>query len=178
MPVHGRLPGTLRIENWKDRLWQVLFDEVTELAPVTPDIATLGTDLRYRPQQAVLCEFESPFSPMKTVVILTAEDAEDVLQASLLLQENEVTQQCSNGFVVIDFDGKKPVVQQAALSPSYSVGEISARNRISYLIDTYLRPFIAVLVGLLILISLGLTILLKRRRTRRLQAMIGEKDDA
>ena len=115
---------------------------------------------------------------MKTVVILTAEDAEDVLQASLLLQENEVTQQCSNGFVVIDFDGKKPVVQQAALSPSYSVGEISARNRISYLIDTYRRPFIAVLVGLLILISLGLTILLKRRRTRRLQAMIGEKDDA
>jgi len=178
MPVHGRLPGTLRIEDSKDRLWHWLFDEVTELAPVTPDVATLGTDLRFRPQQAILCEFESPFSPMKTVVVLTAEDTEDVLQASLLLQENEVTQQCSNGFVVIDFGGRKPVVQQAALSPSYSVGEISARNRISYLIDTYRWPFIAVLAGLFILISLGLTILLKRRRTRRLQAMIGEKDDS
>ncbi len=176
MPVNGRLPGTLRIEDWKDTLWQMLFDEVTELGPVTPDIATLGTDVRFRPQQAVLCEFESPFSPMRTVVLLTAEEAADVLQASLLLQENEVTQQCYNGFVVIDFDGKKPVVQQASLSPSYSVGEITGRNRISYLIDTYRWPFIGVFVALLVLVSLGLTILLKRRRRNRLQAMMQETE--
>ncbi len=176
MPVYGRLPGTLRVEDWKDKLWQLLLDEVTERDPVKPDIATLGTDLRLRPQQAVLCEFESPFTPMKTVVLLTAEDAEDLLQASLLLQENEVNQQCRNGFVVINFDGRKLVLQQAALSPSYSVGEITTRNRISYLVDRYRWPFIASLVGLLVFLSLGLTILLKRRRRKRLQSMIGEKE--
>jgi len=170
MPVHGRLPGTLRIEDWKDRLWEMLFDEITETAPVTPDRATLGTDIRLRPQQAVLCEFESPLSPMKTVVLLTAEKVDDVLQASLLLQENEVTQQCGNGLVIIDFDGEKPVVQQAAMSPSYTVGELAAFNRISYLVNKYRWSFIALLAGLLVLLSLGITILVKRRRSSRLQA--------
>ena len=102
--------------------------------------------------------------------------AEDVLQASLLLQEDEVTQQCRDGFVVINFDGRKPVVQTAALSSSYSVGEITSRNRISYLIDTYRWLFIGLLTGLLAFISLGLTILLKRRRNRRLQAMVGDNE--
>ncbi len=176
LPVHGRLPGTLRVVDWKDRLWQMLFDEVPEPGTIAPDIATLGTDIRFRPQQAVLCEYESPFSPMKSVVLLIAEDPDDVLQASLLLQENEVAQQCDNGFVVIDFDGRKPVVQQADLIPSYSVGEITAYNRISYLIDKYRWSFIALLTGLLAFISLALTILLKRRRRNRLQAMNMEEE--
>ena len=175
MPVHGRLPGTLQVEDWKDSLQKLLFDEVTERDPVTPDVASLGTDLRLRPQQAVLCEFESPFASKKTVVLLTAEDGDDILQASLLLQENEVTQQCRDSLVTIDFDGRKPIVQQATLSPSYSVGGTTIRNRISYLVNTYRWPFVALLFGFLAIISLGLTILLKRRRTKRLQMIARKK---
>ncbi len=175
MPVHGRLPGTLRVADWKDKLRELLFDEVVQLDSVTPDIAILGTDLRLRQSQAILCEFESPFTAMKTVVVLTAEDTDGLLQASLLLQENEVSQQCRDGFVLIDFDERKPVVQCADLTPSYSVGEITARNRISYLIDKYRWPFVALLVGLLVVLSAGITILLKRRCRSRLQAAIREE---
>ncbi len=176
MPVHGRLPGSLRVEDWKDKLRELLFEETIELDPVTPDIAILGTDLRVRPQQALLFAYESPFTPMKTVVVLTAEDSGDLLQASLHLQENEVAQQCREGFVVIDFDGRKPVVQSAALTPSYSVGEITSRNRLSYLIDKYRWPFVGLLVGLLVMLSLGITMLLKKRRRKRLQTAIREEE--
>ncbi len=176
MPVHGRLLGTLSVDNWKDRLREWLFDEVTDFNTVTPDIAILGTEFRIRQQQAVLAEFESPFTPMKTVVLLTAEDSGNLLQASLLLQEDEVTQQCRDGFVVIDFNGKKPVIQRAALTPSYSVGEITVRNRISYFTEKFRWPFVALVVGLLIVLSLFLTISLKRRRARRQRIGLGDGD--
>ena len=113
---------------------------------------------------------------MKTVVLLTAERPEDVLQASLLLKDNEVAQQCRGGLAVIDFDRPKPLVQQASVTPSYSVGEITLYNRLSYLVDKYRWSFVATLGGLLIFISLGLTILLKKRRRNRLQAEHQEKE--
>ena len=176
MPVYGRLPGTLREGNWQDRIRQWLFDEVEDLDPVTPDIATLGTDLRIRPRQAVLCEFESPFTPAQSVILLTAENADDVLQASHVLQDNEVTQQCRNSFVLIDFERKKPAIQVAALTPSYSVGEVTVRNRITYLVEKFRWPFIVSLIVLLTVLALLLTILLKKRRNRRMQ-MISEKKE-
>lgn len=176
MPIYGRLPGTLHIETWKEKFWRLLLEEYTDVNPVAVDIASLQTDLVFKEQQAILCEFESPFSPMKTVVLLTAETADDVLHASLLLQDNEVTQQCRDGLVVIDFEGRKPVVQQASLTPSYSMGKITLYNHLSYLVDKYRWHFGATLAGLLICLSLGLTILLKRRRRKRLHAMSQEEE--
>lgn len=176
MPVYGRLPGTLREGNWQDRIRQWLFDEVEDLDPVTPDIAILGTDLRIRPRQAVLCEFESPFTPAHSVILLTAENADDVLQASHVLQDNEVIQQCRNSFVLIDFERKKPTIQVAALTPSYSVGEVTFRYRITYLIEKFLWSFIGSFIALLIILTLLLTILLKKRRNKRMQ-VISEKNE-
>ena len=176
MPVYGRLPGTLQSFDWRDRLAQWLFDDTVNIAPVIPDKAIFGSELRLGPKQAVLTEFESPFTPMQSVVLLTAEHAEDVLLASEVLQDYEVKQQCRDGFVVLDFKEKKPAVRTAALIPSYGVGKITLRSRMTYLIDKYRWSFIWAVGGLIILLALVLTVYMKRRGARRLQVSDSEDE--
>jgi len=176
MPVHGRLPGTLRSFDWKDRLGQWLFDDAVERVPVIPDKAIFGSELRLGPKQAVLTEFESPFTPMQSVVLLTAANADNVLLASKVLQDYEVKQQCRDSFVLLDFKGRKPVVRTAALVPAYGVGKISLQSRLTYLIDKYRWRVIWGIGGLIILCALMLTLYLKRRSARRLQVSVPEDE--
>jgi hypothetical protein len=176
MPVHGRLPGTLRSFDWKDRLGQWLFDDAVERVPVIPDKAIFGSELRFGPKQAVLTEFESPFTPMQSVVLLTAANADNVLLASKVLQDYEVKQQCRDSFVLLDFKGRKPVVRTAALVPAYGVGKISLQSRLTYLIDKYRWTVIWGIGGLIILCALILTLYLKRRSARRLQVSVQEDE--
>jgi len=177
MPVYGRLPGTLKGVSWKKALARWLLEENVDREPVRPDIALLDTDLKIRLHQAVLSEFESPLRAMSSVVLLTAEKPEDLLRASLVLQDEEVRYQCRNGFALIDFSGRKPSVQVAALTPSYSVGEITWQNRITWLVDRYRWSFVFTVLVLTFLAALLLLYLLRRRqRARMALGRDGEED--
>jgi len=176
MPVYGRLPGTLQRFDWRDRLEQWLFDDTVKVIPATPDKAIFGSELRLGPKQAVLAEFESPFTPMQTVVVLTAEDADAVLQASDILQDYEVKQQCRDSFVLLDFKEKKPSVRTTSLIPSYGVGRVTLQSRLTYLINKYLWSFIWGVGGVFIFCALLLTVYTKRRAARRIRIAASEEE--
>ncbi|MEN8198914.1 MAG: cellulose biosynthesis cyclic di-GMP-binding regulatory protein BcsB [Thermodesulfobacteriota bacterium] len=177
LPINGRLPGTLHETSWQERFTQWIFGEMEDTDPIVPDIAILGTDIKIPARHAALCAFESPFSPGQSVIVFTAESGDDLLQASILLQESEVSHQSRDSFTLIAFQGQKPVVQAAALSPSYSVGEMTLRNRISYLVEKYRWPFIGTLVGSLLLFVLLISLWLKNHRRKRLRLSSGEQEE-
>lgn len=170
MGFNGRLPGTLEQTSWRKKLLAYWSPEEILQDPVTPDVAAIATDPVIGAKRIVLSEFESPFTAMRSVVLVTAESLEDLADGVATLQDPTVREQCRQELTLIDFSGREPLIRSNLFTTSYHTGDGTVKNRLSYLVGKATSLFYIVLGLLFGLLALLLALLLKRRRRRKLAA--------
>ncbi|RPH43885.1 MAG: hypothetical protein EHM86_00580, partial [Desulfobulbaceae bacterium] len=169
MGFSGRLPGTIREKSWLDTIRERIYPENLVLKPVTPDTVALSTPLVIGRQKALFCEYESPFTAMRSVVLVTADTFEDLSTGIENLGDSTVREQIRDEISLIDFKTAKPQVKSGRLTEGYHSGQYTVKNMLSYLVDKITWQFFAVLSLLLVILAALLTGLVKRRRKRRLE---------
>lgn len=168
MAMHGRLPGTLQQKSWKDRLSELLTAEDIFIKRYQPDTAAIGTPLIIGHNKMLLCEYESPYAAMRSVVMVTADSGPDLLAGTLSLINPNVQHQVAEGISLIDFQSPKPKVSNSLLTATYQTGEYTAVNLLSYLVSKAGWFYYLLLLALLGVLALLFTVLVKRRNKKRL----------
>lgn len=168
MGFSGRLPGTIREKSWLDTVRERIYPENLVRKPVTPDTVALSTPLVIGRQKALFCEYESPFTAMRSVVLVTADTFEDLSTGIENLGDSTVREQIRDEISLIDFKTENTQVKSGRLTEGYHSGQYTVKNMLSYLVDKITWQFYAVLALLLVILAVLLTALVKRRRKRRL----------
>lgn len=142
--------------------------DVNATSPVKADLSgTLG------PGRTALMQFQHPDAAERTVIILTAGIAADLLAGSKRLWDPIVQGGCHGDLFVINLDTPEPETLAHLIGPSYYLGNPGRMPAVQNYINTH--PFLslaALLVILLVLCGLILKIL-KRRREQRLNPSAG-----
>jgi len=140
----------------------------TAASPVTADLyGTLG------PGRTALMQFQHPDAAERTVIILTAGSAEDLLAGSKLLWDPIVQGGCHGDLFVVNLDTPEPETLAHLIGPSYYLGNPGRIPAVQNFINSH--PILSLAVLLLILLVLcGLILkLLRRRRQQRLNPSAG-----
>jgi hypothetical protein len=116
------------------------------------------------PGRALLMQFESPFESGRTVTVLTASDDKDLLGASLELLRPAVQGQARGNLTLIELASPEAKVTALDTGRYYMTGKDGTATLIESLLFT--RPYLhyAVLVVTLMLLSLVVFLLMRRRR--------------
>jgi len=120
------------------------------------------------PRRGVLMQFQSPWHSGRTVTMLTAERAEDLLMASALLTTSAVQGQTRGDLVLIEPGDPEPKVGAMDSGARYATGKKGSYSPLESFL--YTRPwayYAAAAVGVLVL-CLGLFFALRRWRAKRL----------
>ena len=142
--------------------------DVDATSPVRADLSgTLG------PGRTALMQFQHPDAAERTVIILTAGIAEDLLAGSKLLWDPIVQGGCRGDLFVVDLDKPAPETLAHLIGPSYYLGTPGRMPAAQNFINTH--PILSLVALSVILLALcGLVLkLLKRRRQQRLNPSAG-----
>jgi hypothetical protein len=118
-------------------------------------------------------QFQHPEAADRTVIILTAGIAEDLLAGSKALWDPVVQGGCQGDLVVVNLDTLEPQTLALQIGPSYYLGNPGRMPAVQNYINTH--PFVSLAALLVILLALcGLILkILKRRREQRLNPSAG-----
>ena len=142
--------------------------DVSAASPVGADLSgILG------PGRMALMQFQHPEAADRTVIILTAGIAEDLLAGSKALWDPVVQGGCQGDLVVVNLDTLEPQTLALQIGPSYYLGNPGRMPAVQNYINTH--PFVSLAALLVILLALcGLILkILKRRREQRLNPSAG-----
>ena len=173
MGFQGRLPGSVVDKTWIDRIRDTIYPENVSSSSSQKDVVTLDTQLKIGKERILLSEFESPLSAMQSVVLVTADQSDDLVAGIKSLSDVKVRRQLRDGIALIDFGQLEPVVRTGQLSAPYSSAAYTIPNLLSYLVNKITWKFYMVLLILLLILAALLTGMVKRRRKRRLQQTEG-----
>jgi hypothetical protein len=142
--------------------------DVNATSPVRADLSgTLG------PGRIALMQFQHPDAAERTVIILTAGIAEDLLAGSKMLWDPIVQGGCHGDLFVVNLDKPEPETLAHMIGPSYYLGNPGRIPAVQNFINSHpVLSLAALLVILLVLCGLILK-LLKRRRQQRLNPSTG-----
>jgi hypothetical protein len=142
--------------------------DVNATSPVRADLSgTLG------PGRIALMQFQHPDAAERTVIILTAGIAEDLLAGSKMLWDPIVQGGCHGDLFVVNLDNPEPETLAHMIGPSYYLGNPGRIPAVQNFINSHpVLSLAALLVILLVLCGLILK-LLKRRRQQRLNPSTG-----
>ncbi len=142
--------------------------DVNATSPVRADLSgTLG------PGRIALMQFQHPDAAERTVIILTAGIAEDLLAGSKMLWDPIVQGGCHGDLFVVNLDKPEPETLAHLIGPSYYLGNPGRIPAVQNFINSHpVLSLAALLVILLVLCGLILK-LLKRRRQQRLNPSTG-----
>jgi hypothetical protein len=137
--------------------------DVNATSPVRADLA--GT---FGPGRTALMQSQHPDAAERTVILLTAGIAADLLAGSKLLWDPIVQSGCKGDLFVVNLDTPKPETLAHLIGPSYYLGNPGRMPAVQNFINTHpVLSLAALSVILLVLCALILKIL-KRRRAKRL----------
>ncbi len=142
--------------------------DVNAASPVGADLSgILG------PGRTALMQFQHPEAADRTVIILTAGIAEDLLAGSKALWDPIVQGGCQGDLVVVNLDSLEPQTLAHLIGPSYYLGNPGRMPAVQNYINSH--PFLSLAALLVILLALcGLILkILKRRREQRLNPSAG-----
>jgi hypothetical protein len=119
------------------------------------------------PRRGLLMQFESPFKIGRTMMVLTAADNDDLLSVSRQLLLPAVQGQARGNIALVELGGDEPKVMAMDTGKRYTTGKAGTVTRIESLL--YTRPVLhyAVLLGALVLLSVVVYVLMRRRRARK-----------
>jgi hypothetical protein len=171
--VVGRM-GTLGAEVLKAAPLKVADSEALVPYPVVRGWNTENTAAATSRQKGalgtgrgLLMQFQSPWFPGRTVTLLTAERAEDLLAASALLTNAAVQGQTQGDLVLIEPTEAEPLVSAMNSGARYATGKKGSYSPLESFL--YTRPeayYAAAGIGLLLL-CVGIFFGLRRWRARR-----------
>ena len=169
-PFLAEPQGKPQIKGW----WKQILPEQKPDLPTKPVSAEVSLKTTLGGNKLLLTEFESPFTPSRTVFLLSAKTSADLLLGTLALWEPSLQAKCKNNLILVDLDGPpyKTYVQKAG--GIYYLGKIGRISRLDRLVHTYPWHFFGVLVFSLIVLAWILYRLLKRYKTKRIK----DEDDA
>ncbi|HEX5680992.1 MAG TPA: cellulose biosynthesis cyclic di-GMP-binding regulatory protein BcsB [Desulfobacterales bacterium] len=142
--------------------------DVNAASPVRADLSgTLG------PGRTALMQFQHPDAAERTVMILTAGIAADLLAGSKTLWDPIVQGGCQGDLFVVNLDKPEPETLAHLIGPSYYLGNPGRMPAVQNFINTH--PVLSLAALSVILLALcGLILkLLKRRREQRLNPSAG-----
>ncbi|HEX8961994.1 MAG TPA: cellulose biosynthesis cyclic di-GMP-binding regulatory protein BcsB [Rhodocyclaceae bacterium] len=133
--------------------------------------------------RGLLMEFESPLQAGRSVLLLAAEDQNDLLALSQKLLDPEVQSQVNGGLVLIDFSGAKTKVTSLSAGKRYTTGKQgdvnivdTAADRLDSLMYAYSPVFYALLAAIIGGLTWILVALIRRYRVQRLKTVHGKGD--
>ena len=142
--------------------------DVNAASPVGADLSgILG------PGRTALMQFQHPDAADRTVIILTAGVAEDLLAGSKALWDPVVQGGCQGDLVVVNLGSLEPQTLAHLIGPSYYLGNPGRLPAVQNYINTH--PYLSLAALLVIMLALcGLILkILKRRREQRLNPSAG-----
>lgn len=131
----------------------------------------LGGDRGY------LMEFESPFEPGRTVVVMAAENSSSLLKLSMALMEPEVQAQAQGGIMLVETGAQhtKPKVTSFQIGTRYTTGKAGKSSQVeSFLYD---HPYLYYVLIVLLTLSFALALywaLQRYRASRKLGRSAGK----
>jgi hypothetical protein len=136
--------------------------DVGATSPVRADLTgTLGQG------RAALMQLQHPGAAERTVIILTAGIAEDLLAGSRLLWDPNVQGGCHGDLFVIDLNKPEPETMALLIGPSYYLGTPGRLPAVQNLINTHPYLSLAVLAVILLILCGLILKLVKSRRQHR-----------
>jgi hypothetical protein len=152
---------------------KLLEEGVTVPYPVVRGWNTEASAATSRQQSALgsgrglLMQFQSPYQAGRSVVMLTAANAEDVLATSRMILTGTVQAQSKGDLVLIEPGDKEPKVTAMSAGEHYATGKKGTYSPIESFL--YTRPIAYyTVIGLALLLFTGtLYFVLKRWRARR-----------
>ncbi len=166
-PFWGRLPGTIREKSGWNTFKKSILPVTPVPKPVATDVSLLSMELIAGPGKMLLHEFESPVSPMRSVILVTADDSKDIEKGSTALWDRTVQYQCRAGAAILDLQQKPIAVNSYKTHNVYSIGKIGSVSLISYYVNTSPKTFFIVLACSFIILAGLITYLLKKRLARK-----------
>lgn len=171
-PFMGRVTRSIRQVTGWDRLRQRFYPSEE---PHTSNSAALGMQMAAGKDTFLLHEFESPFSAMRSVVMLSADRSEDVERGAYALWKPAVQAGCRWGAAIVDLGGEVPKARSYKTSEAYFAGQlgpIGVFSLLSNAVISNLGLFLFALVAALLVLA-GLLTLILRRRLRKKQEIGG-----
>jgi hypothetical protein len=119
------------------------------------------------PGRGLLMQFQSPYQAGRSVVMLTAGGADDVLATSRLLLTGTVQAQSKGDLVLIEAGDKEPKVTSIDAGPRYATGKKGTYSPVESFLYTRPLAYYGVIAGTLLALALALYFVLRRWRARR-----------
>jgi len=152
---------------------KLLEDGVTVPYPVVRGWNTEATAATSRQQSALgagrglLMQFQSPYQTGRSVVMLTASTAEDVLATSRMLLTGAVQSQSKGDLVLIEPGDKEPKVTAIEAGEHYATGKKGTYSPIESFLYTRPMAYYGVIGAALLLFAGALFFVLRRWRAKR-----------
>ncbi len=173
MLVVGRM-GTLAPDLMKEAPLRVVDGEVLVPYPVVRGWNTESTSpatSRQRgalgPGRGILMQFQSPWQPGRTVTMLTAERAEDLLVTSALLTSSTVQGQTKGDLVLIEPGDPEPRVGAMESGARYATGKKGSYSPVESFLYTRPEAYYGFVALGALLLCVGVFFGLRRWRARR-----------
>ncbi|MFO7708783.1 MAG: cellulose biosynthesis cyclic di-GMP-binding regulatory protein BcsB [Desulfobacterales bacterium] len=121
------------------------------------------------PGRAALMQFRHPEASDRTVLVLTADSAGDLLAGSRALWEPAVQAACDGDLVLVDLQRPEATANASMVGPSWYVGSPGRVPGVQNFINTHPVLSLAGLLALLLLLGLVIYKMVTHRRRRRLE---------
>jgi hypothetical protein len=131
------------------------------LAAFSQQVSGLG------PERALLTQFQSPYQNGRSVLLLSADSAQDLLQGAMILWEPVVQGRIEGDLVILELSTPDFPTTSIAMGPKYYVGERGPVSRLSAILYTYPWLFLTLLIIALVILAYGIYHLLKKQRRKR-----------
>jgi hypothetical protein len=122
------------------------------------------------PGRGLLMQFQSPYEAGRTVVMLTATAAPDLLAASEALMTGEVQSQAHGDLVLIEPGQPEPKVTAMEAGSRYATGKKGTYSPLESFLYTRPEVYYGVIGGTILIFAVALLVLVKRWRKRRSSA--------
>jgi len=116
----------------------------------------------------LISEFESPFEPERSVLLVTANGGRSLLRGAIALWEPAVQSGFTQDMLLVDLELADPKVYSQEAGRKYYIGDVRGVNKLNYFLHKYFRESIVVLIICIMLLAWVIYALLKRHRQNRL----------
>lgn len=143
-------------------------EEDSEQSDSTKRNARIASKVIIGEDRFAVTEFESPFKLGKSVLMLTAKRAEDLMKGASALWEPALQSKLVNDLVIVDLNSRHYKSYSQEASKKYYVGKIGHIKTLDYFLHKYFWGTIAVLLVSIVLLAWIIYALLKKFMQKRL----------
>ncbi|MEQ9619609.1 MAG: cellulose biosynthesis cyclic di-GMP-binding regulatory protein BcsB [Deltaproteobacteria bacterium] len=149
-----------KIKNYAAGTSELQSESVIETA-YSEQTGGLGND------QGVIMEFESPYQPGRSVLLVTAASDNDLLALTSALLDSSVQGDSRGDLALVDFTPEGYKVWSLDVGRGYYTGKLSTANRVKSVINTSRWKFFALLAISLLILTASTFYVLRRIRSDR-----------